>query len=94
VDETRLTLAYDFTLKLQGTPGLNDIKAAISSSADPGAAKASLAAAMTDWTHSSIFTDIQKQLGLKLDADKGPVDHLVIDHIEPPKPNAPADWHI
>jgi hypothetical protein len=30
----------------------------------------------------SIFTIIQEQLGLKLEARKGPVDMLVIDHVE------------
>ncbi|MGA2988331.1 MAG: TIGR03435 family protein [Terriglobia bacterium] len=32
----------------------------------------------------SIFTAIQEQLGLKLESTKGPVDILVIDHIERP----------
>jgi len=35
----------------------------------------------------SLFTAIQEQLGLKLDATQGPVDVLVIDHIERPSPN-------
>jgi bla regulator protein blaR1 len=88
VDGTGLAGRYDFTLKLDGTPGYNQLKEAISSSADPGAAKAAVAAAMNDWSSSSIFADIQKQLGLKLNADKAPVDNLVIDRVERPSPNS------
>jgi len=35
----------------------------------------------------SIFTAIQEQLGLRLEAQKGPVETLVIDHIERPSDN-------
>jgi uncharacterized protein (TIGR03435 family) len=87
LDQTGLTGRYDFTLELDRTPGPSQIQEALASSSDPAAAKRALGAAMNDWSTSSIFSDIQAQLGLKLEADKSPVDSLVVDRVEKPAAN-------
>jgi uncharacterized protein (TIGR03435 family) len=35
----------------------------------------------------TLFTALEEQLGLKLDAAKGPVDTLVVDHVDKPSEN-------
>ena len=43
--------------------------------------------APVDPNSPTIFTALQEQLGLKLDSQKGPVDVVAIDHVEPPVPD-------
>ena len=73
VDRTGLDGLYDFTLRFAPDGGE-------STRVDPGnAANAG--------DSPSIFTALQEQLGLKLESSRGPVDVLVIDHVERPTPD-------
>jgi hypothetical protein len=71
LDMTKLNGTYDFSLRLDILEGMTN------GDSDPKPKAA-------NWSTSSIFTDIEKQLGLKLEADRAPVDTLVIDHAENP----------
>ena len=74
VDRTGLTGAYDFTLTwTPDQPGNVEAGGSVLPAADESA--------------PSIFTAVQEQLGLKLEASKGPVDVIVVDQIEKPEAN-------
>ena len=75
MDRTGLTGAYDLELEWSSDLGLQQ--------APPGAAGAG------ELTPDglSLFTAVQEQLGLRLQADRGPVDVLIIDSAEQPTPN-------
>jgi uncharacterized protein (TIGR03435 family) len=76
VDKTGVAGRYDLSLKW--TP--DDGAAPRQSSTERGAPA-------PDLSGPSIFTALQEQLGLKLMPQKGPVQVLVIDHIEMPSEN-------
>ena len=67
-DQTGLHGVFDFKLEWEPDPS--------PARADSVLTPAELGAG------SSLFTAIQEQLGLKMEARKGPVEVLVIDHIE------------
>ena len=75
IDRTGLTGNYDFTLEYAPEEGGPQQPAAVA------AAGGALPASPSD-SAPSIFTALQEQLGLKLESAKGPVDVIVIDHIE------------
>jgi uncharacterized protein (TIGR03435 family) len=72
VDQTGLTGNYDFTLSYR--PIL-----------PPDAPADSLPPEQRDLP--TLFDALRTQLGLRLTATRGPVDHMVIDHIEKPTAN-------
>jgi uncharacterized protein (TIGR03435 family) len=75
VDRTGLTGRYDFDLEFM--PDESEFGGALGKSVEP-----------TDNAGPpGLFTAIQQQLGLQLEATKGPVDALVIDHVERPSAN-------
>jgi bla regulator protein BlaR1 len=80
LDRTNLMGGFDFTLEWTPAPEEGGSEAfGIAPRAEP--------ASPADSTGPSIFTAIQEQLGLKLESQKGPVDILVIDHVERPSEN-------
>ncbi len=80
IDKTGL--AGDFDYKLDWTPDDTASATTKSGNAAPGDNTIS-----QDTAGPSIFTALQEQLGLKLVAQKQPVDVIVIDHMEQPTAN-------
>ena len=74
VDRTGLSGRYDFDLEF--APDQSVFGGALGRSASTD-----------DSAKPGLFTAIQQQLGLKLEAAKGPVDALVIDYVERPSEN-------
>jgi uncharacterized protein (TIGR03435 family) len=72
VDKTGLTGKYDFTLTFAASRGVG-----------PASTGGSTDAATPD-DAPSIFAALEEQLGLKLQRGTGPVDMVVVDHVERP----------
>ena len=85
VDQTGLKGNYDFTLKWTPDQGPGGMMGGPPGGGPPGGGPGP--EAPPDSSGPSIFTSVQEQLGLKLDSTKGPVDYLVINHIEKPSEN-------
>lgn len=78
IDKTGLTGKYDITLKY--TPDENQRAMMMPPGAPPTPARG-------DAPGPSLFSALQEQLGLKLEAQKAPVEILVIDRAEKPSEN-------
>jgi uncharacterized protein (TIGR03435 family) len=80
LDKTNLTGKYD--IDLQYTPDAGQFPT------PPGGGPAGLPPLpQADPNGPSLFTALQEQLGLKLESQKGPVEMMVIDHVERPSEN-------
>jgi uncharacterized protein (TIGR03435 family) len=80
LDKTGLTGKYDIELNWAPDQGADPMF----KGPDGSLPKADAA---PDSSGPSIFTALQEQLGLKLQSAKGPVETLVIDHVEMPSEN-------
>jgi uncharacterized protein (TIGR03435 family) len=83
VDQTGLTGKYDFSLEFAPEEGqmMRGPMGAMPPP-PPGAGPGPADSAPDSPAPANLFTALQEQLGLKLEPKKGPVDFLVIDHIE------------
>lgn len=82
IDKTGLTGDYDYTLEFspEGLGG-GPLGGILPPPPPPGAG-APAGGNLPDQESPSLLTAVQEQLGLKLEAKKGPLDLLVIDHAE------------
>jgi uncharacterized protein (TIGR03435 family) len=81
IDKTDLKGEYDFTLEWTPQPGQGGPE---SLGLPPQPLES---APPVNPDGPSIFTALQEQLGLRLDSQKGPVEVIVIEHVEKPSAN-------
>jgi bla regulator protein BlaR1 len=87
VDKTGLTGTYDYTLNWMPEHGAGPMGGGPMMRPPDGGAPSGNAEPAPAETGPSIYTALQDQLGLKLVAQKEPVEVYVIDHIDQPSPN-------
>jgi uncharacterized protein (TIGR03435 family) len=78
VDKTGFTGIFDGRLEFAPDEAIADTT---------GGSRAGQPAPTADSSTPSIFTALQEQLGLKMESAKGPVEVLVVDHVERPTAN-------
>jgi uncharacterized protein (TIGR03435 family) len=78
-DKTGLTGDFDFFLQFTANQGSLQASGGTGSSGPPQAS--------SDTNAPYLLAAIQEQLGLKLESGKGPVEMIVIDHVEKPSGN-------
>jgi uncharacterized protein (TIGR03435 family) len=81
LDKTNLSGRFDFVLAWTPLSGEDD------GPTTSGLPRGTDQSPPTTPDGPSLFTALREQLGLKLEATKGPVDVLVIDHVEKPTPD-------
>lgn len=87
IDKTGLTGNYDFSLKWTSDVTVGAFGEALAPRETEGSPPGTGGTSEPESSGPSIFTAIQDQLGLKLQSEKGPVEILVIDHVEKPSAN-------
>jgi bla regulator protein blaR1 len=92
LDRTGLKGTYDFELNFAPEPGRGGAFGGPGDGAPPppppGAGPGLIKEPPPpDPNGPTIFTALQEQLGLKLESEKGPVDIIVVDHVEKPSEN-------
>ena|SRR5579871_2864971 len=78
IDKTGFNGTFDFTLEFAPDQSIGNAVVG---------GRLGQAAAPVETTSASIFVALQEQLGVKLQAAKGPVETLVIDSVERPSEN-------
>ena len=84
IDRTGLAPFYDLTLKWTPEAGTGPRPFGLPRGVLPGDAPGALPPPPADPDAPDIFTAVQEQLGLKLEAGRGPVEVVVIDRLEKP----------
>jgi len=84
IDRTGLTSFYNLTLKWTPETGAGLRPFGLPRGVLPGDAPGALPPPPADPDAPDIFTAVQEQLGLKLEAGRGPVEVVVIDRLEKP----------